>query len=92
MGLTVTGSIDSCAFASITVLYNGERIASTYRQFGGAWTPALLVGGGFITAVPTHLTLNASCGAMGDNPVPAFDAQVTVAQTARDTTPTSTLN
>jgi hypothetical protein len=91
--LTISGAFSSCSSVSVRVLMNGQILAST-RSFGtpATWHPDPFVGGGLITSEATPLTLTVSCGGMGTEPVPAFEAVVTLAQTARNTSATSALH
>jgi hypothetical protein len=90
--LTVTGDFTGCGYGSLNVnAVNGQILATSYWDSGSGWLPAVLPGGGFITSTPTPVRVTASCG-MGGQPVPDFDASLTLASTARSTTATTTFN
>ncbi len=85
----------SCTYGSLSIVAGAGQILGSTSWTGSSqtWTLADLPGGGVITVDSTPLTLNASCTAfMAGQPVPAFDASVTFAFTARSSTPTATFN
>jgi hypothetical protein len=95
-----TGDFDECPFntAGMTVTDGGGHLlaSSSWNAGTDSWRPATLTPGGALNITPTKLRLRATCGYEGPmgqlSPVPAFEAQIKVILTQRNTTETATLN
>ena len=92
--LTLPDDVPGCPSAYMQVRANGSSAsvaASTWRN--GAWGTVSLQGGGVITTQSTPLTFTLYCqGDTEENPVPPFDASVTLAFTDRSAPATSSFN